>query len=106
MGEPCKFGCSRERLIGELVTYQCATGDGCDMLMASIRIMQEAGVDARHIAMLMRVHEALCRVYADDANALFDMIGPQPGTHRPFDPIAWLAEDNARNNQPSPQAAP
>ena len=99
MGEPCQYGCSRESLIREIVAYQIGTADGCDQLLTSIRVMQEVGADARHIAMLMRDHEALCRVNADDANRWFDITGPQPFMHRDTDPIAWLAEENARNQK-------
>lgn len=91
----CAYGCSRDSLISELVAFQIALDDGADELLATIRLMREAGVDATFTDMLVRCHMHLCRPKALDANRMFNICGPQDFLHREVaDPVAWLAEHN------------
>ncbi|ELR03393.1 hypothetical protein GMDG_08904, partial [Pseudogymnoascus destructans 20631-21] len=87
----------RDSLIKKLVGFKLAIEDGADELLATIRIMRDAGSDATTIDMLLRCHLRLCRPAALDANDMFDIFGPQDFLHREVaDPVAWLVADNAR----------
>lgn len=93
----CRYGCSRDNLISELVAFQIALDDGADELLATIHIMRDAGHDAATIDPLLRCHFRLCQPKAWDANKMFDLCGPQDFLHREVaDPVAWLVADNVR----------
>ena len=93
----CNYGCSRDYLIRDVVALEMAADEGCKQLLASIRLMREAGVDPKHIDLLMRDHATLCRAKAESADRLFNQIGVVLHEHRAWDPVAWLATDHARH---------
>lgn len=91
----CQYGCSRDYIIRDLVTFSLALDDGAKELLRCIRVMRHAGAEQSTLDMLLSCHEDMCRPVADDAHKLFGHLGPLDFTHRAVpDAVAWLAAQN------------
>lgn len=93
----CKYGCSRDRLIHELVVWNIVVMDAARDVFDAIALARD-GAPAVIVARLVDLHINLARPLAEQSNELFDQIGPINGDHRPFD---WaVSANNAARVEP------